>query len=138
VREVDLVGLELEPARAGAALDIARPQRRLGREVFEVLEDLRRVEDFEIAVDQDRHLLLGVDADDVGVLGAIARAGLVGDHHQLDVERFSSAAISTLAPNMLSGPEYRIGRELAVLIRRSTVPRHRQCGGAVARARGIC
>jgi hypothetical protein len=44
--------------------------------VFEVLEDLRRVEQLDVAVDQHRHLLLDrVDAQHVGVLGLVGVAG---------------------------------------------------------------
>ena len=85
-REVDLVGLVLQQAGARARLGIGRPQRRLGLDRLEVLEDLRRIEDLDVAVDQHRHLALGIDAQHLGMLGLVQRLHLEGHHDELEGE----------------------------------------------------
>jgi hypothetical protein len=55
-------------------------------QIFEVLEDLRGVEDFQIAMDQDRHLLLRIDPNHFRVLGLVT--GFERNHDQLEVQAF--------------------------------------------------
>ena len=72
-------------ARARAE-GLARPQRRRWRDVFQVFEDLRGIEDLDRAVHQHRHLLLRVDAQDFGMLRAVTRLRVVRHHHEIEVE----------------------------------------------------
>lgn len=84
--EVDLVGAVLQEAGAGAIGRRRGPQRRIGLQVLQVFEDLRGIEDFQLAVDQDGHLALRIDAHDLGVLGLVEALHLEGHHDQLDIE----------------------------------------------------
>jgi hypothetical protein len=56
-------------SRASPSLRLTRPQRGLRLQVFQIFEDLHRVENLEIAVHQHRHLPLGVDTQHLRVLG---------------------------------------------------------------------
>ena len=78
--------LMLEIARAGARDDLARPQRRIGLQVFEIFEDLRGIEDLDRAVDQHRHLALGVDAQHFGMFGVVTLRRIVRHHDEVEVE----------------------------------------------------
>jgi hypothetical protein len=85
VREINLVRLVLGKSRAGTLPGIARPQRRIGLQVFQVLEDLRRIEDLQVAVHQHGHLRLWIDAQHFGMLGLVERLEIERHHHQFEV-----------------------------------------------------
>jgi len=70
----------------GRAPCFGGPQRRLGLHDLEIFEDLSRVEELQIAVDQHRNLALGIDAQHLGMLGLIERLHLERHHDQLDTE----------------------------------------------------
>jgi hypothetical protein len=85
-REVDLIRLHLQQARAGARLGLGRPQRRRGLDGLEVLEDLGRIEDFQVAIHQHGHLALGVDARHLGVLGLVEGLHFERHHHKFEID----------------------------------------------------
>ena len=78
-REQDLVRGELDQAAACARLGADGVERRRGIGILEILEDQRRIEEGEIAVDQHRDLALGIRRQHVGMLGAVA--GLLRERH---------------------------------------------------------
>src|SRR6187401_664514 len=62
------------------------PQRRRWRNIFQVLEDLRGIEDLHRTVHQHRHLLLGIGAQDFRVLWLVTRLRVVRHHDEIEVE----------------------------------------------------
>ena len=55
-------------------------------QVLEVLEDLGGIEDFQIAVNKDWHLPLGIDAKNIGMLRLIQPLHLERHHHKLEIQ----------------------------------------------------
>jgi hypothetical protein len=51
--------------------------------MLEILKDLGRIEDLQVAVDQDRDLALGIYPQDIRMLGLIAQLRIVRDHEDL-------------------------------------------------------
>jgi len=81
-----MIGFVLEEARPRPLDPRLRPERRLRAQLLEILEDLGRIEDLEIAMDQHRHLALRINAYDLGVLGLVETLHVERDHHELEVE----------------------------------------------------
>ena len=86
MREVDLVGFVLEEARPRFPDRIPRPQRRVGPQLLQIFEDLRRVEELELAVHKHGHLSFRIDPQHLGVLRIVAPVHVERDHDELDIE----------------------------------------------------
>ena len=105
-REVDLVGLVLQQAGAGARLGLGRPQRGLGldrsRSTRRSASNRRSRRSPSISTGTWR---LGLMRSTSGCLGWYSVFISKGTMMSSKASPFSWAAISALAPNMLSGPE---------------------------------
>jgi hypothetical protein len=84
LRKEYLIGFMLEQSGVGAPRGRVRPQRRLWFQVFEILEDLSRVEDLNALVYEYRHLALGVDLQHLRMLGLVAMIVRKGHHNDVD------------------------------------------------------
>ena len=83
VRKEHLVGFELSFTRLRSRGNGTRPKGRFRPTVLQVLEYLGGVEQLDLAVDEDWHLMFGIDAQHFGMLRRIAAFKVERHHHQI-------------------------------------------------------
>src|SRR4029077_4614311 len=103
VWEIALVGFVLEQARSGPGRWLAGPERRAWLQVFKILEDLSRIEDLEVSVDQHRDLAFGVDPQHVRVLRLVEVLHVERHHDEVEVQTFLQSSDLSLRPKHAQG-----------------------------------
>jgi hypothetical protein len=120
VREHHLVGAQLHHAHLGTRgrppWSHGRHQRRLRIGLLQVFEDQGRIEQRDVAVDQHRHLALGIGGEHVRVLRLIAALLGEGHHHALESEALLAERDLHLAREQAQGPgiEFHVGRSVVL------------------------